>query len=364
VDYWHGAFNQVTLNDVQGFRDSAADAGTEVLLWDTGSGTGSIFFFNYDYVDEEIRNLIREPKFRQAVSHAFNRDAVQKAVYFNTGEKTTGTHSPKALEFQENDQGKQHYQQWRDAYVEYNPDKAKQMLEELGVKDTDGDGLRELPSGKKLTLRIDFAADQSDEHMAKDNQLVSDLKAVGLEMKQNPVPPQAFDDQWATGTLMGHSNWEISNVGISLIQPMWLVPIEFSRWSPLQGQWFAGLGTGVNDTERDVDPWKRHPPRMEPDAGGPIAKLWDLYNQARIEPDRMKQIELVWEIEKIHMSDGPFFMGCVANYPMVIVVKKELGNIPRRENLALGGLTGPWGHPTPAVYDPECYFWQNPDEHS
>jgi peptide/nickel transport system substrate-binding protein len=145
---------------------------------------------------------------------------------------------------------------------------------------------------------------------------------------------------------------------------MWLVPIEFSRWSPLQGQWFAGLGTGVNDTERDVDPWKRHPPRMEPDAGGPIAKLWDLYNQARIEPDRMKQIELVWEIEKIHMSDGPFFMGCVANYPMVIVVKKELGNIPRRENLALGGLTGPWGHPTPAVYDPECYFWQNPDEHS
>ena len=43
--------------------------------------------------------------------------------------------------------------------MEYNPDKAKQMLDELGVKDTDGDGLRELPNGKKLALRIDVQAD-------------------------------------------------------------------------------------------------------------------------------------------------------------------------------------------------------------
>ena len=77
-------------------RDSADRAETEVVLWDSGSGTGSIFFFNYDYIDDDIRELIREPKFRQAVSHAFNREAVQKSVYFNTGEQTTGTHSPKA----------------------------------------------------------------------------------------------------------------------------------------------------------------------------------------------------------------------------------------------------------------------------
>ena len=35
-------------------------------MWDSGSGTGSIFFFNYDYIDEKMRTLIREPKFRQA----------------------------------------------------------------------------------------------------------------------------------------------------------------------------------------------------------------------------------------------------------------------------------------------------------
>ncbi|HEU4547033.1 MAG TPA: ABC transporter substrate-binding protein, partial [Microlunatus sp.] len=86
----------------------------------------------------------------------------------------------------------------------------------------------------------------------------------------------------------------------------------------------------------------------------------DLYNRARVEPDRMKQVELVWEIEKLHISDGPFFMGCVANYPQVIVAKTDLRNIPRKENLATGGLVNPWGHPTPAVYDPECFYWENP----
>ena len=64
VDYCHGPFNQLTLSDVQGLRESADSADTEILLWDSGSGTGSIFFFNYDYIDDDIRELIRQPKFR------------------------------------------------------------------------------------------------------------------------------------------------------------------------------------------------------------------------------------------------------------------------------------------------------------
>ena len=361
VDYCHGPFNQIALNDVQGLRDSAEAADTEVVLWDSGSGTGSIFFFNYDYIDENVRKLIREPKFRQAISFAFDRDAVQNAVYFKSGEKTTGTHGTKAVEFNINEEGKALYQQWRDAYVAHDPDKAKQILDELGLEDADGDGIRELPNGEKLELRLDYQADESEEHKAKDNQLVADLEKVGLKMIMNPIPPQSYDDQWRSGKLMAHSNWEVANVGISLIQPMWLVPIEGSRWAPLEGTWYTQLGTDTNEKETDVDPFERHPPRMEPEPDGPIQKLWDLYDQARVEPDETKQLQLLWDIEKLHISDGPFYMGCVANFPQVMVVKKGLRNVPRQENLATGGLVNPWGHPTPAVYDPECYYWENPD---
>lgn len=364
IDWCHGNQNRITLNDVQGFRDSAERAGTEVFFWDSGSGTGSIFFFNYDYPDEEIRTLIREPKFRQAISHAFNREAVRSAVYFNTGELTTGTLSPKAIEYSINDTGKQAYAEWRDSYAEYNPDKAKQILDELGVKDTNGDGVRELPSGKKLTLRLDYQADEGQDHRAKDNQLVADLKEVGLNMAQNPVAPQTYEDVWKTGKLMSHSNWEVGDGPNHLVYPQWLVPLEGTRWAPLQGQWYELRGTQSEGTEQDVDPWERTPPRMEPEAGGPIEKLWDMYDQSKVEPDEMKRHQLVWDMIKVHVTDGPFFMGCVANFPQVFVKKKDMRNIPTRENLAQGGMINPWIHPTPAVYDPETFYWENPEEHA
>ncbi|QGN34874.1 ABC transporter substrate-binding protein [Microlunatus sp. Gsoil 973] len=362
VDYVHGPFNAILLADVEGIRNSQDKAGTELILWDSGSGTGSIFFLNYDYIEDDHRALFREPNFRKAISFAFDRATVQKSVYFNTGERTTGTLSPKAKEFQVNDEGREIYRAWRDSAVAHDPEKAKQLLDELGCK-AGSDGIRTLPNGKPLELRLDYPADQSAEHTAKDNQLVSDLAKVGLKMKRNPIPPQSFDDQWQTGKLMAHTDWEVGD-GQPLIYPGWIVPVQYQHWAPLSGQWWSLKGTPTLKKELNVDPYKRHPPRMEPDKNGPVQKLWDLYSQALLEPDEVKRLQLVWDIFKVHTTEGPFFMGCVANYPQSVIIKKDLRNVPRKENLALGGFVNPWIHPTPAVYDPECYFWNNPEEHS
>ncbi|HZB96079.1 MAG TPA: hypothetical protein VE268_08970, partial [Herpetosiphonaceae bacterium] len=59
-----------------------------------------------------------------------------------------------------------------------------------------------------------------------------------------------------------------------------------------------------------------------------------------------------------------FYQGTVANPPAVILVKEDLKNVPKREDLALGGFVGPWIHPTPAVYDPESWYFDNPDAHN
>ena len=364
VDFCFGQFNQIALSDVAGLRSSAASAETEILLWDSGNGTGSVFFFNYDYIDDDLRELIRKPEFRQAVSLAFDRDAVRKAVYFNTGEKTTGTMSTKAIEYRVNSTGKRVYRQWRDSYVEHNPAKAQQMLDDLGLEDRDGDGYRELPNGKKLKLSIDYSADESQDHVVKDNQLVADLKRVGLQMVRRPISPQSFDDQWKTGKLMGHSNWEVGDGPNHLVYPQWLVPLESTRWAPLEGQWYQQTGTKAEDQELHQSPWKRHPPRMKPDADGPVHRLWEIYNRSKTEPDEMARHKLVWDMIKIHISDGPFYMGCVANYPRVTVIKKDLRNVPRRENLAQHGYAGPGIHPVPAVYDTECFYWETPAQHS
>ncbi|WP_020579931.1 ABC transporter substrate-binding protein [Actinopolymorpha alba] len=363
IDYVHGAFIPIGLGDISGMKQSQSRHGMELLLWDSGSGTGSVFFFNYDYPEAKLRELIRNPKFRQALSHGFNRSEAQKAIYFNTGEKTTGTYSPKAVEYQADSQGKQIYKQWRDAYVAYDPEKAKRMLDEIGVSVGD-DGKRTLPGGGELVIRIDVPANLSNEHEAKNNLLKRDWEALGLTVKINPIAPEGFGDRWQNGQLMAQSSWEVGDGPDHITGPWWFVPIEPGRWAPLHGRMWTLRGTSEEKKELDVDPWKRTPPRINAEPGSPIARLWDLYAQAKSEVDGLKRRRIVLEMIKIHIEDGPFFMGTVANYPQVTMHKKDLRNVPTRAQLALGGMVNTWAHPTPAVYDPEAYFWTNPSAHA
>jgi peptide/nickel transport system substrate-binding protein len=363
VDYSHGPFNALTLADVSTLMKNKAKAGLDVYLWDSGTGAAGIFFLSQDYYDPAYRKLFKEPKFRQGLSLAFNRATAKKAVYFETGDPTTGTMSPKAMEWLVNDEGKKTYESWRDSFVKYDPTAAKKLFDEIGLKDVDGDGFREMPDGKKLTLRIDYPADTNDEYKSVDALKIQDWKAVGINVKQNPVPPTSFDQNWKAGKYMCHSSWEVGDGPNCLLYPQWMVPLEYSRWAPLQGEMYNSKGTKAYTSEANVDPWKRHPPRIMPDKGGPIAKLWDLYDQTKVEPDITKRTSLVWEMTKVHVDQGPFFQGTVANPPQVIVKRTDLKNVPAKENLALGGFVNPWIHPTPAVYDIETYFWDNPDQH-
>jgi peptide/nickel transport system substrate-binding protein len=363
VDFCMGYFTQIDVSDVSTLMQSRQKADTDVILWDSGSGTGPVFFLNYDYPDPKLRSLFREPKFRQAISYAFNRNTTLKSQFFQQGTVTTGTLSPKAKEYNESAQGKAAFRQWRDAFVKHDPEKAKQLLAELGLKDNDGDGYVEMPDGTKLTIRIDYSADISQTYAACDDQLVADCKKVGLHMTRNPIAPQSYSDQWNAGKLMAHTNWECSDAPNNLVRAPWLVPLEPSRWAPLEGAYYTTIGTPAENAQEHVDPWKRTPPRIKPDPGGPIEQLQKLYSKALLEADAMKRTQIVFDMVKIHATQGPFFMGSVANFPQVIVAKTELRNVPRKENLAQGGFVNPWNHPTPAVYDPETFFWADPSKH-
>ena len=354
-----------TLADISTFRNAEAQSGMEVRLWDSGSGTGSLYYFNYDYFEPKLRALFRMPKFRQAMSLAYNRAEAQRSIYFNQGELTTGTLSPKALEYNINDEGKRVYQQWRDSYVKHDPEQAKRLLDEIGVKDVNGDGWREMPDGSPLKITIDYPADirPTGEHMLKNELLVRDWKAIGINAELNPVTPTSRMDQWRAGQLMTRPDWEVGDGPNHLVFPQWLVPLEADRWAPLEGQFYNQRGTPKEFEERDADPYRRTPPRMEPEPGGPIEKLWQLYDQSKVEPDQMKRVRLVWDMIKIHIEHGPFFSGTAANPPRIFLVRKGIRNVPKKEDLALGGFVNPWIHPTPAVYDPETWHWDNPEQH-
>ncbi len=364
LDYVHGAWTGLTLSDVQTLRAAEAKSGMDLRLWDSGDGTGSSYFFNWDYAEPKMRALIRTPKFRKALSHAFNRSAARKAVYFDTGELTSGTMSPKALEYNVPG-GKSVYQEWRDSAIQFDPARAKALLDEIGVKDVNGDGFREMPDGSPLEVTLDFSATQppTGVHVRKNEFIAKDWNAIGIKTALNPIPSTSMDELWATGKKMTNADWGVGDGPNHLVYPQWVVPMEPTRWAPLHGNWYLVKGTTREGAEADKDPYERTPPRVAPEPGSSIARLWDLYDQTKVEPDVNKRNKLVWDMIKIHVEDGPFFSGLSANTPAIVLVKKGLNNVPKRDDLALGGFVAPWIHPTPAVYDPETYYWDNPAAH-
>ncbi len=363
-DQVHGPFNSLTLGDISGLKRSQAKSGMKMLLWDSGSGTGSIFFFNQDYDEPGMRALIRKPEFRQALSLAYDRGEARKSIYFDTGTPTTGGYGPKTREFHRGN-GPQEYKQWRESWVKFDPERAKSMLDKLGVVDKDGDGKREKPDGSKLVVRLNYPADidTTGEHMKKNQLLKKSWEAIGIDTRLGPIAPTSFSDQWAQGKLMTTTAWETSTMSVAA-DMLWLMPMEPSRWASLQGQFYALRGTGEEKKQLDVDPYKRTPPRAAPEAGGPVDRLWKLADQVRVEVDQTKRDKLVWDMIRVHIDQGPFFMGVVANYPQIVLVKDGLRNVPTKEQTALGGLVNDWHHPTPAAYDPEAWFWDDPKAHS
>lgn len=368
ADYLQG--NQApnfTLADIQTLRQAEARSGLELRLWDSGSGTGSMYFFNYNKVEPKWRSLIHESRFRRALSLAFNRSQVQRAIYFNTGELTTGTLSPKALEYQVPG-GKGVYEEWRDSAVRYDPDTAKRLLDGIGVIDVNRDGWREFPDGSPLEVTLEYAATASPtgDDVRKNEFLARDWQAVGVKTTLTPHPEtgNAYDLAWRANKFLTRTDWEVGDGPNHLVYPQWLVPIEFQRWTPLNGTWYAVRGTALETQKMEKAPLDRQPPREAPEPGDPVDQLWQLYDQSKLEPDELKRIQLVWNMIKIHIQSGPFISGSVANPPRIVLVKRGLMNVPKRDDLALNGFMNPWIHPTPAVYDPESWYWDNPAAHA
>jgi peptide/nickel transport system substrate-binding protein len=359
-------FTDMTLADISTLMDNQDAGGYDVYLWDTGSGTSMMYFWNYDYpdttpADKKIHDLYRNAKFKQAMSFALDRPTIQKSVYYGQGFPTTGTMSPKAFEFNFNSEAQAFFQKARDLYVAYDPEKAKQLIQDAGLK-VGADGKPTYPDGRKVQLRIDLPGDASKEcpdvlEIAKKN-----WEAIGLTVVVNQITPTAMDALWHSGKGQIHTNWEVGDGPDHLLYPSWVVPNEPDRWAPLCGRLMQAIGTPSETTEADKSPWDRQPPRYNPKdpeyAGTPIEQIQKLYNQAVVEGDELKRAQLVWQMWTIHEEQGPFFIGTVANPPRPIIVSRKLTNVPKKEQLKLGGFVNPWMLPYPAITNPETYSYK------
>ncbi|MBT4138368.1 MAG: hypothetical protein HOE48_10645, partial [Candidatus Latescibacteria bacterium] len=112
----------------------------------TGPDRGPSFYINWDTPKANLREAFRNTNVRIAMSHAINREEINQIVYHGLLEPAGYSFGRANPYFKEEAYHK---------YSTYDPEKSKQILDEAGYRDTDGDGWREFKDGVRFEFNID-----------------------------------------------------------------------------------------------------------------------------------------------------------------------------------------------------------------
>ena len=188
--------------------------------------TLGVFSFNVTHEDEAKRAVFGDVRFREAMSIAINRDELNEVGFFGQGtpQQYIGF-SPKPAFVSD---------KWHSYATQFDMARANALLDEVGMKDTDGDGFRELPNGDKLVLNLSF----STQGIAGQTvELVSQYWAdVGIQSVVKEVTPDEFRSAQSANKL-DVMMWRKS-------QPLAIVLGNNELWVPPFENYF-GVRTGM-----------------------------------------------------------------------------------------------------------------------
>ncbi|MFP4135550.1 MAG: ABC transporter substrate-binding protein [Candidatus Acetothermia bacterium] len=157
-----------------------------------GAPAGTDFLsFNWDVEDEALADVFQEKKFRRAVSHAVDRPSIIENV-FNGLAVTQDSPMSKLSPYYNEEAG--------EAFPEeYDLDKARSMLDEMGLTDTDDDGVRELANGDDLSFEI-RTNKGTQQRVDIGNTIVDDLREIGMDVTLNPIQFNSLVQQLQGGS--------------------------------------------------------------------------------------------------------------------------------------------------------------------
>ena len=127
---------------------------------------------SYSYIGwNQKRPIFRDRTVRQAIAHLVDRDRIIEKVLFGLGEKIDSPVYRFRPEYDEDLEG-----------YEFDPQRARRMLDEAGWKDEDGNGVREKTiDGKKTPLRFEIISNSGNQIRKNVGLIVvSELRRAGI----------------------------------------------------------------------------------------------------------------------------------------------------------------------------------------
>lgn len=182
VDY---KVQSINILDYPLYKENEAKGNFTASL---GFGVGELVFygFNLNHQDEGLREIFGDLRFRQAMSLAINRDEIVELIYLGQAEPMQATPvDPNTVSFVT--------EAHKTAFIDYDPDQAKALLDDMGLVDADGDGFRDRLDGSNLTLDLQFSNQSTPAAL---HELVKDYwEAVGISVRVKEVTSDEYRER-------------------------------------------------------------------------------------------------------------------------------------------------------------------------
>ena len=305
--------------------ENAAAGDFEVRSFDIIESGAINLHVNIAHLDPYRRAVFGDARFRHAMAYALDRD------FIIATQLTVGPVSSTPRNFSPYPGSPWFNEAWSSANTTYDPDRANQLLDEMGLTERDATGMRLMPNGQPITLIIDvplFDAAFIDLGIA-----VADyFRAVGIDASANSLEPALWSqrglaNEWDGAMMRGSGGFPWGSLHdindyTGFRNASWMIYYqnEFIR-SRLRGE-------PVDDV----------PPE--------VLRLWELGTMASQEINEARRNEIFEEIFQIH-KDNLFVLGIGTILPGIYVVNNRMGNVPP---LHADWDFGHGGHGRPSQY--------------
>jgi len=319
------SFNNYTL-----LKKSEKEFGYSTKLWAPAKGARWAIYPNLTATDPEWRALLRKREFRQALSLAIDRHEINQVFYYGLGNLANNS----VL------MGSRLYdQKIADRWIKYDPKRANELLDKLGLDKRNEDGIRLMPSGRPLEVTIVFSTEASEP--ADILELVGDTWGkVGIKIHSKPLHREIMRNRIFSGAVQ-LSLWSGIENGIPTPES---APVEFAPTSQQQLQWPA-WGQYRETRGKSGEPIDMEVPKR-------LLNLNRAWRQAKDGDEKSR----IWrEILDLY-TDNVFSIGIISSVPQVILVNKEIRNVPEKAiyNWDPGAHFG--------IYRPDTFWFDKTDK--
>ncbi len=216
----------LNMRDYTFLQKSAQTSGVNVRLWEAGSGSQLALYPNLTASDPEWRKLMRDVRFRRALSLGIDREELNQVVYIGLSTPSNNTIMPRSELFK---------QEYADKWAQYDPKLANKLLDEVGLTKKDSQGFRLLPDGRPATIVVEHASEETEDNDAL--ALIADnWKKIGIRMLTKPQTRDNFRLRTASGeAIMTAFAGAVTaaptpNTSPKEFAPTMLGGLQWSRW--------------------------------------------------------------------------------------------------------------------------------------